>query len=140
MTQEKSPTPLVVSVKGIVMRDDRVLLVRNERSEWELLGGKVDPGESEERSVVREIAEECGLALETVRRLEDWVYREIVPGRSVRIVTFGCREVAVQEAMMSDEHNDMCWLGLDEIPTLPMPDGYKESIAAWVQRGTTPGV
>jgi len=34
-----------VSVKGVVVRDGRVLLLRNERDEWELPGGKLDLGE-----------------------------------------------------------------------------------------------
>lgn len=34
-----------VSVKGVVVRDGRVLLLRNERDEWELPGGKLELGE-----------------------------------------------------------------------------------------------
>jgi 8-oxo-dGTP pyrophosphatase MutT (NUDIX family) len=35
-----------VSVKGIVVRDGAVVLVRNRRDEWELPGGKLELGES----------------------------------------------------------------------------------------------
>lgn len=34
---------LPISVKGIVFQDGKVWLRRNERSEWELPGGKLDP-------------------------------------------------------------------------------------------------
>jgi 8-oxo-dGTP pyrophosphatase MutT (NUDIX family) len=45
-----------VSVKGVVVRDGLVLLLRNERDEWELPGGKLDLGEDPAACVVREIA------------------------------------------------------------------------------------
>jgi ADP-ribose pyrophosphatase YjhB (NUDIX family) len=47
-----------VSVKGVVVRDGRVLLLRNDRAEWELPGGRLEPGETPPQCVVREIAEE----------------------------------------------------------------------------------
>jgi 8-oxo-dGTP pyrophosphatase MutT (NUDIX family) len=43
-----------VSVKGVVVRDDRVLLLRNERDEWELPGGKLELGEEPPACVARE--------------------------------------------------------------------------------------
>jgi ADP-ribose pyrophosphatase YjhB (NUDIX family) len=52
-----------VSVKGVVVRDGRVLLLHNERGEWELPGGRLEIGETPEQCVVREIAEETGWAV-----------------------------------------------------------------------------
>ena len=51
-----------VSVKGVVVRNGSVVLLRNERDEWELPGGKLEPGEAPDACVVREIAEELDLA------------------------------------------------------------------------------
>jgi ADP-ribose pyrophosphatase YjhB (NUDIX family) len=34
-----------VSVKGVVVQGGKVLLLRNERDEWELPGGKLEVGE-----------------------------------------------------------------------------------------------
>jgi ADP-ribose pyrophosphatase YjhB (NUDIX family) len=58
-----------VACVGAIIRDDsgRVLLVRraNEpgRGLWSLPGGRVEPGETEEAAVAREVLEETGLVV-----------------------------------------------------------------------------
>ncbi|HEV7594077.1 MAG TPA: NUDIX domain-containing protein, partial [Gemmatimonadaceae bacterium] len=49
-----------VTVKGVLIRDGRVVLLRNEREEWELPGGKLELSESPEQCLAREIEEELG--------------------------------------------------------------------------------
>lgn len=48
-----------VSVKGVAVQDRKVLLLENERIEWELPGGKLELGEDPIDCVVREISEEA---------------------------------------------------------------------------------
>lgn len=119
-----------VSVKGVVVRDGRVALLRNERDEWELPGGKLEPGESPEACVAREIEEELGLAVEASRILDSWVY-EPLPSARVVIVTYGCTEGEIMPAALSDEHAEMEWFRLDEVGRLTMPEGYRRSVRAW---------
>jgi 8-oxo-dGTP pyrophosphatase MutT (NUDIX family) len=38
--------PFPVSIKGVLMDGDRVVLLENERREWELPGGRLEPGEA----------------------------------------------------------------------------------------------
>src|SRR6185503_5489107 len=94
-----------VSVKGVVLRDSRVILLRNARDEWELPGGKLEPGEDPEASVRREILEELGLAVQPDRLLDTWVY-DIDRTVHVLIVTYGCRELSRQTPRLSDEHQE----------------------------------
>ncbi|MCL5438777.1 MAG: NUDIX hydrolase [Patescibacteria group bacterium] len=49
-----------ISVKGIVIENNKVWLRKNERNEWELPGGKLDAGEQPELTVTRELLEELG--------------------------------------------------------------------------------
>lgn len=119
-----------ISVKGVVVRDDMVVLLRNERNEWELPGGKLEPNESPEDCVAREIQEELGLAVEPTRILDCWVY-EPLPGAFVVIIIYGCIETEILSEVLSHEHVEMGWFRLDEIYDLPIPEGYRRSVRAW---------
>jgi 8-oxo-dGTP pyrophosphatase MutT (NUDIX family) len=121
-----------VSIKGVVVRRGQVVLLRNERDEWELPGGKLELSESPQICVVREIAEELGLQIEPSALLDTWVYC-ITPAVQVLIVTYGCQETAEVEAVISDEHKEIRWFPLSQVPALRMPEGYKASILSWAE-------
>lgn len=63
-----------VSIKGVVTASRQVLLVLNERDEWELPGGRLEPVESPEQCVGREIEEETGLTATVDKIVDSWVY------------------------------------------------------------------
>lgn len=61
-----TPAPTGHVVAGAVFRDGRVLLAQRTRppelaGRWELPGGKIEPGESAEQALVRELREELGI-------------------------------------------------------------------------------
>ena len=122
-----------VSVKGVVIRGGKVILLRNERDEWELPGGKLEPSESPEQCLTREMAEELGLEIVPESILNSWIYT-IVPGVDVLILAYGCLESSRGEAVLSDEHKELRWFPLTDVASLRMPEGYKASIRAWSAR------
>jgi 8-oxo-dGTP pyrophosphatase MutT (NUDIX family) len=122
-----------VSVKGVVIRGGKVILVRNERDEWELPGGKLELSESPKECLAREIAEELQLAVEPETILDSWTYT-MASDVHVLIVTYGCSESSQAEAVLSDEHTELRWFPLAEVDGLRMPDGYKKSIRSWSTR------
>jgi len=119
-----------VSVKGVLVRDGQVLLLKNEREEWELPGGKLEPGEEPPVCVAREIAEETGLPVTTGPILDAWQYH-IGEGRDVLIVTYGCHPAGSQSPTLSNEHKEIGFFTLAEAGSLSMPAGYKHSIQSW---------
>jgi 8-oxo-dGTP pyrophosphatase MutT (NUDIX family) len=122
-----------VSVKGVVIRDGAVALLKNERDEWELPGGKLELSESPELCVAREIEEELQLAIRPDSLLDSWIYT-IVPGIHVLILTYGCSETSERQAVLSHEHKQLRWFPLAEVDALRMPEGYKASIRCWAAR------
>jgi 8-oxo-dGTP pyrophosphatase MutT (NUDIX family) len=108
-------------------------LLRNERDEWELPGGKLEVGESPEHSVCREVAEELGLTITSVDIVDSWVY-EITPARHVFIVSYGSRYTGDEDPIHSDEHKELGLFAYQEIAGLHLPDPYKTTINRWRQR------
>jgi 8-oxo-dGTP pyrophosphatase MutT (NUDIX family) len=116
-----------VAVKGVVTIDGRVCLLFNERDEWELPGGKLEPGEDPQACLAREIEEELGVAARPARILDSWLYR-IGPGIEVVIVTYACEALSGVSPRVSAEHKKLGLFALTEIDALNMPEGYKDSI------------
>jgi 8-oxo-dGTP diphosphatase len=117
------------SVKGILIHDNRVLLLLNERGEWDLPGGRPDPGEDHRAALKREVWEEAGL--EVYADLEGHLF-EVLPGRFVRIVPFVCVLLGPSEAIASHEHLETRWVPLAELgETIAghgLPKGYLGAI------------
>lgn len=122
-----------VSVKGVAVQDGKVLLLENERDEWELPGGKLELGEDPLDCVVREISEEAGWQVTAGPLLDCWQYH-IRPGSDVVIVTYGCHVLSTDPPVLSNEHKRVGLFAPVQVPDLVMPDGYKRSVAAWFAR------
>ncbi|GHE39861.1 NUDIX hydrolase [Streptosporangium violaceochromogenes] len=122
-----------VSIKGVIVRDGRVLLLRNERDEWELPGGKLEPGEDPPDRLAQEILEEVGWEAAVGPILDSWQYH-IREGADVLIVTYGATVTTDKPPVASHEHKQVGLFKEDEVPELNMPSGYKRSIANWFAR------
>lgn len=123
-----------VSVKGVVVRDGRVLLLHNERDEWELPGGRLEIGETPMQCVAREITEETGWRVKTGPILDSWLYYIDQVEKHVFIVTYGAHLQPGQDTMdpvVSHEHGRVGLFTLAEVAGLTMPQGYRDSITTW---------
>jgi 8-oxo-dGTP diphosphatase len=120
-----------ISVKGVVIDAHRVLLLLNERGEWDLPGGRPDPGEDHRAALKREVREETGLAVEVGAALDEHVF-EVLPGRFVRIVAYGCTLVGASAVVLSHEHLETHWIALAELGAViaghTLPAGYLGAI------------
>jgi ADP-ribose pyrophosphatase YjhB (NUDIX family) len=118
-----------VSVKGVLIEDGSVVLLENERGEWELPGGRPDPGEDAVAALVREFGEELGAAVAVGPIVDCWNY-EVLPGRHATIVTYAVTRTERGELRVSGEHRRLGWFPLDALDALPLPEGYRRSIRA----------
>jgi 8-oxo-dGTP diphosphatase len=112
---------------GAVVRDDagRLLLIRRghepSRGLWSLPGGRVEPGETLEAAVVREVREETGLDV----RVGAAVGSVLIPAGAVvyDVTDFACTPLdAAAEPVAGDDADGVAWVeaaGLDELPCTP---------------------
>jgi len=126
-----------ISIKGVLIEDGSVVLLENERGEWELPGGRPEPGEDPAACLVREFAEELGATVTVGSIVDSWSY-EVLPGRQVTIVTYAVARAAREELRLSDEHRRLGWFALDALDALPLPEGYRRSIRSVAARLSEP--
>ena len=122
-----------VSVKGVCLVGGEVVLLKNERDEWELPGGRLEAGEEPAGCLAREIQEELDLTAIVGPLLDCWRY-QVLPSKEVLIVTFGILPLSDRELRLSEEHKELGRFSPDAISGLNMPEGYRRSIRDWVQR------
>ncbi|MFC5725027.1 NUDIX domain-containing protein [Streptomyces gamaensis] len=130
-----TPPTWPVSVKAVALDiHQRVLLLKNEREEWELPGGRLEPGDdSPGTTVARELREETGWEVKAGPLIDGgvWIY-EPIPGRRVLVVTYGCAVLTPDRApVVSHEHKEVGLFKADDVAGLRMPQGYKRAIARW---------
>ncbi len=112
------PGPPHEVAQGAVFAEGRVLLtVRADLRGWELPGGRIDPGETPEQAVVRELREETGLDVEIERRVGRYRREGFLPHTAH---VFRCRPRAGQMTT-SHETARVEWWPLDGLPTTLFP-------------------
>jgi len=128
-----------VSVKGVIGWDQEVVVLRNQRGEWELPGGRLDATDSSpETALAREMREELGLEVEVGPLIDSWIYD--VEGRRVLILTYACSAEQPDGLHHSDEHSQVDMFDIESLRRQPIPTGYLRSIEAQQLRITGPSV
>ncbi|PLR94634.1 NUDIX hydrolase [Bacillus sp. T33-2] len=118
---------LSISIKGVILNNENVLLLKNERNEWELPGGRIEEHEKPEECLVREIQEELGINC-TVENIVDSYVFEVLKGKFVFIVTYFCKCDNPSNIFISEEHKEYKWVNLGRLEVINLPKGYKDSI------------
>lgn len=114
---------------AIISFDEKTLVVqRNENMalplKWEFPGGKVEPEESEEDCIIREIKEELNINIELISRLNPSIFD--YPNFSIQLIPFTAKyldgniklsEHKQYQLLKKDELKDLDWAEAD-IPIL----------------------
>jgi 8-oxo-dGTP diphosphatase len=128
--------PPVVACVGAVVHDGdgRLLLVERghdpHRGRWTLPGGRVEPGESLEQAVVREIREETGLDV----RVGAVVGRVLIPAGDVQydVVDFACTTVdPTAEPVAGDDAADVRFVDGAAMAELSCTPRLVETLRGW---------
>ena len=130
-----------IDVRGVVFRDDSILLVQ-EASDggWTLPGGWVDPGDTPKSAVEREIWEESGYTTEAMEIL-DVIDRETdghpTHAWSIWKVFVRCH-LTGGAAATSLETSDVGWFKRDAIPALSIGRTLEHQLQRFFDRRLDP--
>lgn len=102
------------AIMALIQRGDRVLLARQPKwpkAMYSVLAGFVEPGESVEEAVVREVREEVGLEVEGIRyvRSQPW------PFPASLMIGYAMRSESGDIALGDDELEEARWVTREEI-------------------------
>lgn len=120
-------------VAAIIVKGKKVFATQRGYGEfkdgWEFPGGKIEPGESPEEALVREIREELDVDIKVGRLLETVEYD--YPKFHLTMHCFICE--LLSEEIVLKEHEDAKWLEEDELDSvdwLPADVGIIDKIFA----------
>ena len=123
---------LLVAACALIDADGRVLLARRPQGRplaglWEFPGGKVEPGETPEGALIRELAEELGIEV-TASSLAPLTFASYsYPGFHLLMPLYLCREWS--RTPTPREGQRLAWVRLLDLAEYPMPPADRPLIA-----------
>jgi 8-oxo-dGTP diphosphatase len=120
---------------GAIIKDGagRLLLIKRghepEAGRWSLPGGRVEPGETDEQAVIREIREETGLSV-TCQHLVGSVER---PGPRDAVIEIRDYAATVTGGRLAagDDAADVRWVSPADLDGLVLTSGLAETLTGW---------
>lgn len=135
MSEISSPPPHKIIGVAVIWNDQKQILIDRRRPEgamgglWEFPGGKIEPGETVEECIQREIDEELGVVIEVGEHLItiDHTYTHL----RVTLTVHHCHLLTgVPQPLECEE---IRWVSLDELEQFAFPQANSQIIAALKQ-------
>lgn len=133
-----------VAAKGLLVDDNGKVLILREAETYEegtnigkygLPGGRIDPGELFYDGLRREIHEECGLEIETLKPIYVGEWFPVIKGTKNHITAIfvACR-VSGQSVVLSDEHDGYEWIDPERYREYNLMDPDDKVIQSWLDQ------
>ncbi|MFI6373431.1 NUDIX domain-containing protein [Streptomyces sp. NPDC050546] len=109
---------------ALIERDGRFLVTRRSAVDdymplkWDLPGGTVDPGETLEDALVREVFEETKIKVDIERLLYAYTNLATLPKRQTFQTVFLCRYAGGDVQLDPADHDQFVWATKEEIDSL----------------------
>jgi len=122
--------PVAVVVGAAIVRDGMLLAARRTEPPrlaggWELAGGKVEPGETDQEALVREVREELGVTVRVGARVGgDWPLGRYVLRVWLATIVDGSEPVPLEQ------HDALRWVDLADLDAVDWLPGDREPAQA----------
>lgn len=136
-----------IAMKAVIIRDGKVLLVREASTDPEssqhgrfgLPGGKVEPGETWQDALRREVQEETGITnLEILHPVFVGEWTPTIRGvRTQIIATFHVCNTTEGEVTLSDEHDEYQWVNAESWKLLNVMKPDDEVLTTFFRQAST---
>ena len=108
----------MINVVAAVIKDENEKILITQRNLkkaqgglWEFPGGKIEPNETRENAIVREIKEELDIDIEVKSYLSEKVFN--YPEKDINLIALECKKVSGEIRLL--EHEDYKWVPKNEL-------------------------
>jgi mutator protein MutT len=135
MSQDRSPLPHKIIGVAVIWNEERKILIDKRRPNgdmgglWEFPGGKIEPGETVEECIAREIQEELGIEISVGDRLI--TINHTYPRFHVTLIVHHCHHVKGEPQPI--ESSEVRWVNLVDLETYAFPAANIQIITALQQ-------
>lgn len=123
---DKNYQKCILTNMVMVYKNEKILVINRKKSDWPGLsfpGGHVEEGESIEESVYREIKEETGLTLKSVKlcAIKEWKREE-----NNRYLGFLYKSDDFEGEVHSSKEGEIFWIDKKDINKYPLSEDFEE--------------
>lgn len=108
----------MINVVAAVIKDEneKILIIQRNLNKaqgglWEFPGGKIEPNETRENAIVREIKEELDIDIEVKAYLSEKVFN--YPEKDINLIALECKKINGEIRLL--EHEDYKWVLKNEL-------------------------
>lgn len=126
-----------VSVKGVLGYNHQYLLRKNQRKEYELLGGRLEASDVSIQHRLRvEFLEESQIMITDIKPREPWLY--ICGINNIIIIPYTCKvyKNEIPKDMNDLDGGELQWFYADDLNVISLPQGYRDTIFANIPHKT----
>tara|TARA_B100000787_G_scaffold129270_1_gene98139 strand:+ start:11859 stop:12311 length:453 start_codon:yes stop_codon:yes gene_type:complete len=115
-----------ISVKSLIFDDQRVLLIKNERDEWDLPGGKIEKNDDVIETLVREVKEELNLTIDNYNILlaKKYLFRK----QEIIVIVYYSKITNEEPIRLSFENIDYNFFSYNELNQLKLTPWAMDSL------------
>ena len=114
---------------AVIEENGKVLIGRRKPGrhmggKWEFPGGKIEPGETPEESLARELQEELAISVRVGKFLCNAFYEG--DGVSLELLVYNVQRLEGEPALI--EHQELCWVRPEELMDFDLADSDRKVV------------